>query len=243
MHPDIKIIYEDNHLLVVSKPPNVPTQPDRSGDPDMLSMLKTYIKEKYGKPGNVFLGLVHRLDRPTSGLIVFAKTSKAASRLADQMRRKKIQKEYLAVLHGQLDKNGLLEHHLSKDHDKNLVSVASGNDVKVKKAILTYETYEKQDNLSLVKIRLITGRSHQIRVQFAEEEHPVWGDYKYGVADRANEDNLALHAYLLQLIHPTQKKELTFVHYPYLVPPWNKFKSIYKMMKESPVSNGKTDQE
>ncbi len=237
MHPDITIIYEDNHLLVVSKPPNVPTQPDRSGDPDMLSMLKTYIKEKYDKPGNVFLGLVHRLDRPTSGLIVFAKTSKAASRLSDQMRQKKIQKEYLAILHGPLDENGLLEHHLSKDHDKNVVSVVTGNDEHAKKAILTYDTLENQDDLSLVRIHLITGRSHQIRVQFADEGHPVWGDYKYGVADRTNEGNLALHAYLLQLIHPTQKKELTFINYPDFILPWSKFRSIRTMMKESQASN------
>ncbi len=236
MLPDITIIFEDNHLLVVNKPPNVPTQPDRSGDPDMLSMLKTYLKEKYRKPGNVFLGLVHRLDRPTSGLIVFARTSKAAARLSDQMRRKKIRKDYMAVIHGAADENGLLEHHLAKDRNNNIVSVVSEDHQEAKRATLTYETLENKDDLTLVKIHLITGRSHQIRVQFAKEGHPVWGDHKYGVADHENENNLALHAFRLQLIHPTQKKEMTFVSYPEVDGPWNKFRKLSKMIQSSGTS-------
>ncbi|HKI43870.1 MAG TPA: RluA family pseudouridine synthase [Balneolales bacterium] len=245
MHPDITIIFEDNHLLVVNKPPNVPTQPDRSGDPDMLSMLKTYLKEKYHKPGNVFLGLVHRLDRPTSGLIVFARTSKAAARLSDQMRRKKIQKDYMAVIHGVLDKNGLLEHHLAKDRDTNIVSVVSGDHQEAKRATLTYETMENNGDLTLVEIHLLTGRSHQIRVQFAEEGHPVWGDHKYGIADRVNENNLALHAFRLQLIHPTQKNEMTFLSYPEINGPWNKFSKLSEMIRSSgsSMSTDETDPE
>ena len=244
MHPDITIIFEDNHLLVVNKPVNVPTQPDRSGDPDMLSMLKTYLKEKYHKPGNVFLGLVHRLDRPTSGLIVFARTSKAAARLSDQIRRKKIQKDYLAVVHGSVDQNGLLEHHLSKDRDKNIVTVVSNNVEKAKKAVLTYESIEYSKRLTLVKIHLITGRSHQIRVQFAEEGHPVWGDHKYGVADQKTETNLALHAFQLKLIHPTKKKEMIFTSYPGANIPWSEFTKT-KEMRHSPgfIINEKNDPE
>ena len=245
MHPDITIIFEDNHLLVVNKPINIPTQPDRSGDPDMLSMLKTYLKEKYHKPGNVFLGLVHRLDRPTSGLIVFAKTSKAAARLSDQMRRKKIRKDYLAVIHGVADKNGLLEHHLAKDRDNNIVSVVPEGHREAKRATLTYETLETSDDLTLVKIHLLTGRSHQIRVQFAEEGHPVWGDHKYGVADRGNENDLALHAFRLQLTHPTQKKELTFHSYPDVTEPWDTFGKLREMIRSSGTStpNAETDSE
>ena len=231
MHPDITIIFEDNHLLVVAKPSNVPTQPDRSGDPDMLSMLKKYLKEKYHKPGNVFLGLVHRLDRPTSGLLVFAKTSKAASRLADQMRRKKIQKDYLAVVHGTAKENGFFEHHLSKDRENNLVSVVSKKDRNAKRAALTFNTLETRNDLSLVNIHLITGRSHQIRVQFAEEGHPVWGDHKYGSAAQNEKYNLALHACQLQLNHPTQKNELTFISYPDLTLPWSMFNYLKEKNK------------
>lgn len=233
MRPDISIIYEDNHLLVACKPANMPTQSDRSGDPDLHSLLKKYIKEKYHKPGNVFLGIVHRLDRPTSGLIVFAKTSKAAGRLADQMRGKKMQKEYLAVVHGYVSDNGLLEHHLAKNREKNIVSIVSENDKKAKKAALTFNTLECKHNLSLVNIHLITGRSHQIRVQFANVGNPVWGDYKYGIASQSMEGNLALHAHLLRFTHPTREKILTFINYPPILPPWDAFSRLREMINES----------
>ncbi len=223
MPPDAVIVYEDNHLLVVNKPPNVPSQPDSSGDNDMLSAGREYIREKYHKPGNVFLGLIHRLDRPTSGLMMFARTSKAASRLSDQMRRRSIRKEYLAIVHGTPAPGGRLEHHLIKDHDKNIVSAVPDDADAAQKAVLTYNTLEKQDDMSLIQIQLITGRSHQIRVQFSEEGYPVWGDHKYGNAGYG-QTSLALHAFRLQFLHPTRKERFTITHLPPKKIPWNTFK-------------------
>ena len=159
----INIIYEDNHLLVVEKPINVPVQKDSSNDLDLLTMLKDYIKKKYNKPGNVYLGLVHRLDRPVGGIMVFAKTSKAASRLSEQIRNGTFKKEYLAIVCGKVKENGTLEDYLLKDSKTNMVKVNS----KGKKSILEYIRLDYREGLSLVKINLKTGRSHQIRVQFS----------------------------------------------------------------------------
>lgn len=215
----IKVIYEDNHLLVVEKPINIPVQADDSGDLDFLTMLKDYIRNKYNKPGNVYLGLVHRLDRPVGGIMVFAKTSKAASRLGEQIRTRQFQKEYLAVVLGKLNKQeDTLVDNLYKDTKHNMVVVSD----KGKEAILSYKVIKFKDNLSLVKILLTTGRSHQIRVQFSSRNHPLYGDQRYNKDAKVGEQ-IALWAYKVSFIHPTTKKPLTLVSSIPNTSPWKKF--------------------
>ncbi len=201
----INILYEDNHLLVVEKPINVPVQEDSSKDKDLLTMLKEYIKEEYNKPGNVYLGLVHRLDRPVSGIMVFAKTSKAASRLSNQVRENKFIKIYNAVVMNKIDDNGKLVDHLLKDTKKNIVKV----DKNGKLCILNYKKLDFKDNMSLVEIKLETGRSHQIRVQMSHNGNPLYGDQKYNKNAKVGEQ-LALFAKRLEFDHPTTKEHLIF---------------------------------
>ncbi len=173
----INIIYEDNHLLVVTKPANMPVCLDSSNDIDLLSKLKEYIKKKYNKPGNVYLGLVHRLDRPVEGIMVFAKTSKAASRLQEQIKNNNFQKTYYAVVNGIPKKTGEFTDYLVKDEATNTSKVTNKDKGKIAK--LTYETINTIDNLSLVKINLLTGRHHQIRVEFSHHGYPFYGNQKY----------------------------------------------------------------
>lgn len=223
----ISILFEDNHLLVVEKPVNIPTQEDASGDPDLLSILKEDIKARYQKPGNVYLGLVHRLDRPVGGVMVFAKTSKAASRLSDQIRTRAFRKTYLAVIHGTPnEKSGRLEHYLVKNQETNTVRVVPPTTSGSKQAILEYEVLSSKDSLSLVRINLLTGRSHQIRVQFAEIGHPLYGDQKYGAGVNTSGQQIALWSNRILLQHPTAKKEMEFTSHPPDQHPWNLFSSI-----------------
>ncbi len=204
--PKINIIYEDNHLLVIEKPVNIPVQKDSSNDIDVITLLKNYRKEHENKQGDAYIGLVHRLDRPVGGIMVFAKTSKASSRLSDEIRNNNITKKYLAVVENTLPKKGKLEDYLTKDNNKNISYVTTKE--KGKYSALDYEVLETKDNLNLVKIDLITGRSHQIRVQFSSRGNPLVGDSKYG--NNPNKINIALFAYELTLIHPTTKEKLTF---------------------------------
>ncbi len=203
----LDVIYEDNHLLVVNKPANVPMQEDSSKDLDLLSLAKNYLKEKYNKPGNVYLGLVHRLDRPVSGVCVFAKTSKAASRLSKQVSEHTLKKEYLAVVYdNNLKDEDTFKDKLLKDTKRNLVKVDSNG----KDSSLDYVVLNRKDNLALVKVNLHTGRSHQIRVQFSSRNHPLWGDQKYNKQAKVGEQ-IALHAYRLTFKHPTTNEILAFV--------------------------------
>ena len=203
----LDVIYEDNHLLVVNKPANVPMQEDSSKDLDLLSLAKNYLKEKYNKPGNVYLGLVHRLDRPVSGVCVFAKTSKAASRLSKQVSEHTLKKEYLAVVYdNNLKDEDIFKDKLLKDTKRNLVKV----DPNGKDSSLDYVVLNRKDNLALVKVNLHTGRSHQIRVQFSSRNHPLWGDQKYNKQAKVGEQ-IALHAYRLTFKHPTTNETLAFV--------------------------------
>ena len=208
---NIEIIYEDNQIIVVKKQPNIPSQADKTDDIDMLTLVKEYIKEKYNKPGNVYLGLVHRLDRPVGGVMVFAKTSKSASRLSEQVREKIFKKEYLAVVDGKFEKTeGTLEDYLYKDERNNISKVVKQDKKNAKFAKLDYEvlTYNEVKNLSLVRINLHTGRHHQIRVQLAETGHSIFGDQKYGT--RGQGKQIALWAYKLTIQHPITKQEMTF---------------------------------
>lgn len=202
----MNIIYEDNHLLVVDKPINIPMQEDSSKDEDLLTICKKYIKEKYNKPGNVYLGLVHRLDRPVSGVCVFAKTSKAAGRLTKQIQNNDFKKEYLAVVEdNNIDENGHFEDYLLKDEKTNTVSINKNG----KFAALDYDIIKRKDNLALVKINLITGRSHQIRVQFSSRNHSLWGDQKYNKNATVGQQ-IALHAHSITFLHPITNEELHF---------------------------------
>ena len=218
----MKILYEDNHLLVVVKEINIPVCADDSHDLDLLNMLKQYLKEKYHKPGNVYLGLVHRLDRPVSGVMVFAKTSKAASRLSKQIRTNKLEKQYHAVVLGKVDDNGKYEDKLLKDSKDNTTKV----DKNGKLSILEYQLikYDEKTNYSLVKINLKTGRSHQIRVQFASRKHYLYGDQRYNPFVKEKQQ-IALCATKLSFFHPISKEKVTFeIPLPNIYP-WNIFKS------------------
>ena len=186
----------------------------------MLSIIKNYIKEKYNKPGNVYLGLVHRLDRPTAGIMVFAKTSKAASRLSKEIREHSFHKEYLAVIHGNTEKSNTYIDYLKKVDTKSYIC----NKENGKYSELSFEKldYNEKENLSLVKINLKTGRNHQIRVQFKSRNYPLYGDSKYGHDENKN---LGLYAYKLEFNHPTKKERLCFTLYPNYSP-FTKFKKI-----------------
>ena len=223
----IPIIYEDNHLLVVEKPVNMPVQEDRSGDKDLLTLLKEKIKIRDQKPGNVYLALVHRLDRPVGGVMVFAKTSKAASRLSDVIRRNKLNRTYLAVVRGKpKTKQQKLTHYLKKDRRKNMVRAVSRHDQQAKKAILEYETLGSLNGLSLLSIRLHTGRSHQIRVQLSTIDLPIYGDQRYGQEQKPGEQ-IALWAHELALPHTTTKDILSFISEPPHTYPWNTLTNFY----------------
>ena len=218
---DLKVIYEDNHIIVVQKPPNIPSQADKTEDEDMLTIIKKYIKEKYDKPGNVYLGLVHRLDRPVGGVMVFAKTSKAASRLSEQVRLKEFKKEYLAIVDGDVEiKQGVLEDYLLKNEKLNISRVVKASTKNAKYAKLEYEVmkYNKETNLSLLKIKLYTGRHHQIRVQLANFGHSICGDQKYGTRGRGKQ--ISLWAYKLIIKHPITQEELVFTCMPDPIGPW-----------------------
>ncbi len=198
------ILYEDNHILVVVKPINMPVCEDDSKDLDLLTSLKNYIKDKYNKPGNVYLGLIHRLDRPVSGVMVFAKTSKAASRLSEQLRLKKLKKQYHAIIHGKVGSGTYIDK-LLKDKLNNITKV----DENGKESILEYRLieYNKENNFSLVKIDLKTGRSHQIRVQFSSRNFPLVGDVKYGSKIKMP---ICLISTRLEFIHPVKDEKMIF---------------------------------
>ncbi|TVP99116.1 MAG: RluA family pseudouridine synthase [Balneolaceae bacterium] len=221
--PDIEIIYEDNHLLAVNKPAGLLSQEDITGKPDLLNLCKGYLKDEYNKPGNVFLGLLHRLDKPVSGVMLFAKTSKAASRLSKQIRDRTIKKNYLAIVEGSPPAQQYLSHYLVKDRDRNISSIVHKNHGEGKLAELTFKKLESANGLHLLQISLITGRAHQIRVQLSSEGYPVWGDNKYG---SSYPGNIALHSAGFIFIHPTLKKEIKLLANPPKVQPWNYFGKV-----------------
>ena len=204
----LNVLYEDNHIIVVVKPYNVLSQGDSTLDISIMDMVKDYIKEKYNKPGNVYLGLVHRLDRPVGGIMVFARTSKAASRLCRDFNEHKIVKKYLAIVHGKVDKSGEFIDKIEKGKDGKSFISPNG-----KEAILDYELidYNKENDCSLVSINLKTGRHHQIRVQFSSRGHYLLGDQRYGVLDNKQ---ISLFSYYLSFTHPTTKEIMEFKVYP-----------------------------
>lgn len=225
----LKVIYEDNHIIVVEKPVNIPSQGDKTGDTDMLTIIKEYIKEKYNKPGNVYLGLIHRLDRPVGGVMVFAKTSKAAARLSEQVREKEFQKSYLVIVDGKMEKEKekeTLEDYLLKNEKTNTSKVVKEGTKNSKYAKLDYEVlkYDKELNLSVLKILLHTGRHHQIRVQLSSRGHSIYGDQKYG--GRGHGKQIALWAYKLQISHPVSKEKMDFIDIPEKMGSWKIIENI-----------------
>lgn len=221
--PPIPIIYEDNHLLVIDKPAGLLSQEDKTGKPDVLTLCKKYIKKKYNKPGDVFLGLVHRLDQPVSGVMVLARTSKAASRLSAQMRNHSLDKTYWALVHGMTPIEGELKHYIDKDRKTNTVKAFASGKGKAKEAKLKFRALKQNAHYSLVEVDLITGRPHQIRVQMAKEGFPLWGDYKYGDPDQGQGKDIALRAVKIEILHPTKKEKMIFEASIPKTAPWNFF--------------------
>lgn len=208
----IEIVYCDNHLLVAVKPQNMPSQADASGDPDMLTMMKAYVKETYAKPGAAYLGLLHRLDRPVGGLMAFARTSKAAARLSEQLRTHAMHRGYLAVAQGQAPPSARLEDMLPRDGGA------------PQRAVLSYERIAQENALALLAVRLETGRKHQIRIQLARAGLPIWGDVRHGKGRPG--EQIALWGAALALEHPTTHEQLRFTSAPPQASPWTNFNFI-----------------
>ena len=206
----IEVLYEDNHLIAVNKKSGDIVQGDKTGDTPLSDFVKSYIKKKYNKPGEVFLGTIHRLDRPTSGVVLYARTSKALSRMNEQFREKKVQKTYWAVVEKTPDtESGTLKNYLQKNQKQNKSYVTKSNEGKY--AILDYKTLRKLDNFFHLEIKPKTGRHHQIRVQLANIGCIIKGDLKYG-AKRSNKDaSIHLLAQKLEFLHPVTKEDITIV--------------------------------
>ena len=220
---ELKILHEDNHIIVVLKPQGIPSCGDESGDENMLDAVKEYIRTAYKKPGNVYVGLVHRLDRPTGGVMVFAKTSKAAARLSEQMRTGDFEKKYLAVLSAvPKEPQGKLVNYLKKNAVNNMVYLCPPTTEGAKLASLEYRVAEEKGGCALAEVKLHTGRSHQIRVQMAGIGCPLVGDMRYG-GENAKKGNLALWAYSLAFTHPVTKERLRFLAVPPESSPWKYF--------------------
>ena len=212
--PELNILYEDNHIIVGLKPQMTACCPDESKDDNLLDQVKKYVKITYNKPGNVYVGLVHRLDRPTGGIMVYAKTSKAAARLTAGLQSGDFEKKYLAVLCGTPDEErATLTNYLRKNTVNNLVYICTPSEEGAKYAELDYKLLESKGKYSLVEVRLHTGRTHQIRVQMAGISHPVFGDMRYGGA-LAQKGKLALWAYCLSFSHPITKERMRFLACP-----------------------------
>lgn len=210
-----EILFEDNHLLIINKKAGELAQGDATGDIPLIDSLKEFIKIRDQKPGNVFLGLVHRLDRPTSGILVFAKTGKALSRMNDLFKTRDVKKAYWAIVEGKPEKDfERLEQYLRKNQKNNKVTVFTKPTPEAKLAILEYKLLGNLDNYSLLEVDLFTGRSHQIRSQLSFIGNPIKGDLKYG-AKRSNPDgSISLHARKISFIHPVKKEEITIIAPP-----------------------------
>ena len=209
---EIPVLMCDNHVLVVVKPCNMPVQADRSGDMDLLSALKKYVGERYNKPGAVYLGLVHRLDRPVGGVMVFARTSKAAQRLADAFQKHSVDKRYLAVVQGEMKSEMRLVNWLYKDEATGNVRAVPETTPGAKRAELITRPIACRESTTLTEVELMTGRAHQIRVQHLAAGYPLWGDNRYGGGKPGQQ--IALWAYRLTFQHPTLKNDMTFTMPP-----------------------------
>jgi 23S rRNA pseudouridine1911/1915/1917 synthase len=232
MTRQLTILYEDNHLLGVLKPGGMLTQGDRTGDVTALALAKRYIKQKYGKPGNVFMGLVHRIDRPVSGVLLLARTSKAASRLAREFHARRVDKTYLAVVTGRVEgRDGELVSWIERDHNRS--RAAARPSAKAKKAVLVYRVLGRRSDFTLVELSPGTGRHHQIRVQLAGISHPIVGDLKYGAEKPLPDRTIALHAARICVKHPTNDEAITVEAPPPPSEPWLTFRATIDSYFES----------
>ncbi len=209
----IDILYEDNHVLVAVKPPNMLSQADDTRDKDLLSYLKQDLKVRYSKPGGVYLGLVHRLDRPVGGLMVFARTSKAAARLGAQFQKHTSGRSYLCIVEGETPPDFTLTDWLLKDEELRKVCVVEEDVRQARKAVLHGTTLRQREGTSLVSVQLETGRTHQIRVQMSHMGHPLWGDNRYGNGIPGQQ--IALWGYKLEFEHPVTHAEMAFMNMPF----------------------------
>lgn len=241
----LTVLYEDNHLIAVEKPVNMPVQKDASNDEDLSTRIRAYLKEAGNKPGEAYLGLVHRLDRPVGGVMVFAKTSKAAARLTDRFKEHSAKKRYCAIVCGEAESAARLEDYLVKDERTNTSYVASPETLGAKKAVLRYETLARGEGFSLVDIALETGRPHQIRVQFSSRGLPLYGDQRYHPEAKAAAVNgtsvhraqIALWAYSLTIQHPTLNEEMTFFSLPRGTA-WTRFDAAIRTLPAFRVCTG-----
>jgi len=225
--PSIDIIYEDNHLLGIVKPGGLLVQGDRTGDPTALELAKAYVKAAYGKPGQVYLGLVHRIDRPVSGVVVFARTSKAASRLTEQFRRGDVEKTYVAVVVGTAPRDeDTLEGWVERVHTRSRLAIDDSGGAKAAK--LTYRVLSVRGGYSLLSITPHTGRHHQIRLQLASEGIPIVGDMKYGAREPLPDRTIALHAMRLCVRHPVREETVTLASSPPPTDPWRLFGDLLR---------------
>ncbi len=220
----IKILYEDNHLLGVLKPGGVLVQGDSTGDVTLLDMGKSYIKDKYNKPGKVFLGLVHRLDRPVSGVVLFGRTSKAASRLTNEFRLRQVEKIYFAVVLGRVaEDSGELVAYIERIRKSSRIATSESEGAK--EAVMSFRVLGRKPGLTLLELRPRTGRHHQVRLQLADMGYPVVGDMKYGASEPLTDKTIALHAGSLSVKHPTKDVTVYLAAPPPNKFPWKKFKS------------------
>ncbi|NPA68330.1 MAG: RNA pseudouridine synthase [Chlorobi bacterium] len=222
-----EILYEDNHIIIVNKKCGEIVQGDKTGDETLADTIKKYIKKKYNKPGEVFLGITHRLDRPTSGIVIFARTSKALSRLNKMFAEQKIRKTYLAVVKCNLpETKKTITHYLVRNRKQNKSYAYDKKRINSKKASLTYELTAKSDNYSLLKIKLHTGRHHQIRAQLARIGCFIKGDLKYGFPRSNPDGGIHLHAFKTEFIHPVKKEPVSISAMPPDDTVWNLFKPL-----------------
>lgn len=236
MAGEVRILYEDNHIVGVLKPGGLLTQGDRTGDDTVLAMTKRYIKRKYRKPGNVYLGLVHRIDRPVSGVLLLARTSKAASRLSREFHDRRVEKTYLAVVIGHIaGRRGELVDYITRSHNRSRTArprettsdrpLSERGKRSAKAAVLTYTVLTRRDGMTLLEIVPVTGRHHQIRVQLSAVEHPVVGDLKYGAGEPLPDKTIALHAARLRVRHPVNDEVITLEAAPPDGYPWRRFRA------------------
>ena len=218
------VIYEDNHIIAVNKPVGTLVHGDETGDLTLADQVKSYIKIRYNKPGDVFLGVIHRLDRPVSGVVVFARTSKGLIRMNELLKNQEVSKTYLAIVSNRPEElSARLTHHIIKDNTKNIVKAYASKKPGTKEARLDYEVKGELDGKVLLEVSPITGRPHQIRVQLSKIECPIVGDLKYGATYPLPDKSIALHCSKMAFFHPVAKEQITITAEPPGKFPWNTF--------------------
>lgn len=220
----LSVIYEDNHIIAINKPAGALVHGDETGDKTLADSVKEYIKIRYNKPGDVFLGVIHRLDRPVSGVVIFARTSKALIRMNKMLQEKTISKKYLAIVSARPEElSATLIHHISKDESKNIVKAYASKKSGTKEAILNYQLKGELDGKILLEVEPLTGRPHQIRAQLSKINCPIVGDLKYGATYPLQDKSIALHCRQMSFLHPVGNEPITIKAEPPHIFPWNTF--------------------